>query len=118
MLAVAEAAPPLRSCAATLLELEGHGAASPKGALLRFVESLPEASWPALLARISEGRETRNWPLAVSRTSTCSRSGGAPGVRSATAGFGSGARFPGFAGLDDWSQGMQSIPGQTATGAA
>jgi predicted nucleotidyltransferase len=60
VLAIADAAAPLRSCAATLLELEGHGAASPKDALLRFVESLPEASWSALLARVSEARETRN----------------------------------------------------------
>jgi len=60
VLTIADAAAPLRSCAATLLELEGHAAGSPKDALHRFVESLPAASWSALLARLSEARETRN----------------------------------------------------------
>lgn len=60
VLTIADAAAPLRSCAATLLELEGHAAGSPKDALHRFVESLPAASWTTLLARLSEARETRN----------------------------------------------------------
>jgi len=68
VLAIADAAAPLRSCAATLLELEGHAAASPRDALLRFVESLPEASWPTLLARVSEARETRHLQPGASAT--------------------------------------------------
>lgn len=59
VLTIADATAPLRSCAATLLELEGHGAASPKDALRRFVESLPEASWSVLLTRLSQAREQR-----------------------------------------------------------
>jgi predicted nucleotidyltransferase len=59
VLAIADTAAPLRSCAATLLELEGNAASSPKEALLYFVQSLPEKSWPALLTRLSEARETR-----------------------------------------------------------
>lgn len=59
VLAIADAAAPLRSCAATLLELEGQAPTSPKEALLHFVQSLPEKSWVRLLNRLSEARETR-----------------------------------------------------------
>jgi predicted nucleotidyltransferase len=66
VLTIAEAAAPLRSCAATLLELEGHGASSPKDALRRFAESLPEDVSSTLMARLSEARETRRLPPGVS----------------------------------------------------
>jgi len=59
VLAIADAAAPLRSCAATLLELEGRAAGSPKEALLHFVQSLPEKPWLLLLERLSQARETR-----------------------------------------------------------
>ena len=59
---VAQTAGPLRACAATLLELEGRSAGSPKEALRRFTESLGEPGWETVLARLSEARETRHLP--------------------------------------------------------
>jgi predicted nucleotidyltransferase len=58
-LVVADAAGPLRSSAASLLELEGHAAESPREALRRVASALPEPDWETVLARLSEARETR-----------------------------------------------------------
>jgi predicted nucleotidyltransferase len=56
-LVVAEAAAPLRTAAASLLELQGRSAASPKAALRELVAGLGEPQWEATLARMSEARE-------------------------------------------------------------
>ena len=57
---VADAAGPLRSCAATLLELEGVAAGSPKEALQQVAASLPNGSQRVEeISRISEARQTR-----------------------------------------------------------
>lgn len=56
-LAVAQAAGPLRACAATLLTLEGADAQDPKAALSTLALRLDKDSGP-LLAWISEARET------------------------------------------------------------
>lgn len=60
-LVVADAAAPLRAAAASLLELEGKPAASPKEALERFASSTG-GDWSADLARLSEAREQRVLP--------------------------------------------------------
>lgn len=57
-LAVADAAAPLRAAAASLLELEGKPASSPKEALERFASS-DDGDWSADLSRLSEAREQR-----------------------------------------------------------
>jgi predicted nucleotidyltransferase len=62
---VAQTAGPLRTCAATLLELEGRAAGSPKEALQRFTEGLGEPGWDVMLARLSEARETGGLPPGV-----------------------------------------------------
>ncbi len=62
---IAEAAGPLRSCAATLLELEGKSAASPKEALVQFVATLPASGWDEILAHVSDARERRELPAAL-----------------------------------------------------
>jgi hypothetical protein len=54
---IADAAGPLRSCTATMLELEGQPAAHPKEALANFVASLGEPGWDEVLANISAVRE-------------------------------------------------------------
>lgn len=54
---IAEWAGPLRSCAATLLELERKPPAPPKDALLNFVAALAEPGWDKVLENISEARE-------------------------------------------------------------
>jgi hypothetical protein len=59
-LMVAEAAGPLRSAAAALLELQGRPAASPKAALEMLAQELGES--PQTLAHISQIRETRAAP--------------------------------------------------------
>jgi predicted nucleotidyltransferase len=56
-LAVADAAGPLRSSAATLLELQGQPISSSKAALEKFVQSSGNSSWSEVLLRISEVRE-------------------------------------------------------------
>ncbi|MBM2810593.1 MAG: hypothetical protein HW416_1352 [Chloroflexi bacterium] len=56
---VADAAGPLRSCAAALLDLEGHPASSPKEALETIAARLPGSDWDEVLTRMSEARETR-----------------------------------------------------------
>lgn len=56
---IAEAAGPLRTCAATVLELEGKSATSPKEALAQFVATLQPVDWDEMLAHISDAREQR-----------------------------------------------------------
>lgn len=65
--AVAEAAGPLRACAAALLALEGTPAASPKEALEQVVASLQltGALDETLLARLTEARQERLLPPGV-----------------------------------------------------
>jgi predicted nucleotidyltransferase len=58
-LAVAEAAGPIRSCAATLLELEGNPTLSGKQALETFVKRSANREWLEALPRLSEAREQR-----------------------------------------------------------
>lgn len=64
-IAIAEAAGPLRSCAATLLELEGQRENSPKAALEKYVKSVGESKWLEALPRISEAREQRMLPAGI-----------------------------------------------------
>jgi len=64
-IAIADAAGPLRSCAATLLELEGQKENSPKAALEKYVKSTGESAWLEALPRISEAREQRILPPGV-----------------------------------------------------
>ena len=54
---IADAAGPLRSCAATVLELEGQPAPHPKEVLVNLVSSLGEPGWDEVLANISAVRE-------------------------------------------------------------
>jgi predicted nucleotidyltransferase len=57
---IADMAGPLRSCAATLMELEGKSVESPKQALHQVAESLPDGAKRAEeIARISEARQER-----------------------------------------------------------
>jgi hypothetical protein len=58
-LVVADAAGPLRSSAATILELEGHPASSPKEALEQVIVSLDNSAWRDVASHLSEARETR-----------------------------------------------------------
>jgi hypothetical protein len=58
-LVVADSAGPLRSCAATILELEGHAAASPKEALEQMILPLADSDWRETVGHLSEARETR-----------------------------------------------------------
>lgn len=58
-LAVAEAAGPIRSCAATLLELQGNPIRSGKEALETFVKRTANRDWLEALPRLSEAREQR-----------------------------------------------------------
>ena len=63
---IAGAAGPLRSCAATLLELEGGSAPSAKDALLQISSSLPGAEKRLEeLQLISEARQTQTLPPGV-----------------------------------------------------
>lgn len=55
--AVAEAAGPLRSSAASLLELEGRPAPSPREALETVARELPGPGWTEVLANLSLARE-------------------------------------------------------------
>ncbi|HEX8846434.1 MAG TPA: nucleotidyltransferase domain-containing protein [Pyrinomonadaceae bacterium] len=57
---IADMAGPLRSCAATLLELEGRPVASPKEALHQVAASMPDAAMRTEeVSRISEARQER-----------------------------------------------------------
>lgn len=63
---IADAAGPLRSCAATLLELEGISVESPKAALERFVALLTnDSDRTDLISLISESRQQRLFPPGV-----------------------------------------------------
>ncbi len=53
---IAESAGPLRSCAATMSELDGKPPLPPKEALRAFVEGLGEPGWSEVLAHITESR--------------------------------------------------------------
>jgi hypothetical protein len=61
-LAVADAAGPLRTSAAAILELEGRGAMQPKEALQLVVDDLGRDELKALLPHLSEAREQRVLP--------------------------------------------------------
>ena len=63
---IADTAGPLRSCAATLVELEGIAVASPKAAFEKVAASLAnDQDWPALLSRVSEARQQKSLPPGV-----------------------------------------------------
>ena len=62
---VAQMSGPIRTCAASLLDLEGRPARSPKEALQRFTESLGEPGWEPILTSVSQARETRSLPPGV-----------------------------------------------------
>jgi predicted nucleotidyltransferase len=64
-LVVADAAGPLRSAAASLLELGGQPSRSPKAALETFVQSSGQSAWVDALRQISEAREQRLLPPGV-----------------------------------------------------
>jgi predicted nucleotidyltransferase len=64
-LVIADAAGPLRTAAATLLELDGQPVASPKQALEKIAGSLGGGDWSDTLRRISEARESRRLPPGV-----------------------------------------------------
>lgn len=66
--AIADAAGPLRSCAATLLELDGQKENSPKVALEKFVQTSGNSTWIETLQRVSEAREQRILPPGVAGT--------------------------------------------------
>jgi predicted nucleotidyltransferase len=59
---VAESAGPLRAAAASMLDLEGRAAGSPKEALATVVSELGDARFTELLPHLSEARETRTLP--------------------------------------------------------
>jgi predicted nucleotidyltransferase len=67
--AIADAAGPLRSCAATLLELNGQNENSPKAALEKFVQTSGNSTWSEALQRVSEAREQQILPAGVAGTS-------------------------------------------------
>lgn len=62
---IAQMSGPIRTCAASLLDLEGRPAPSPKVALERFVESLGAPGWESVLPALSQARETRSLPPGV-----------------------------------------------------
>lgn len=62
---IAEAAAPLRAAAATLLELEGQSAPSPKEALETVLKSLKWDRWKETVDFVSEAREKRSLPSGV-----------------------------------------------------
>ena len=64
-LVVADAAGPLRSCAATILELEGHPAPSPKEALEQLILPLEDPAWREVVSHLSEARQTRRLQAGV-----------------------------------------------------
>ena len=67
-LAVAEAAGPLRSTAATILELQGKSMQSGKEALENIIKLSPNQEWHKVLPRLSEARESRLLPPGVAGT--------------------------------------------------
>lgn len=60
--ALADAAGPLRSCAATLLGIEGHPAETPKAALQRLAASFGATRWEQALSALSEARDRQLLP--------------------------------------------------------
>jgi hypothetical protein len=62
---IADTAGPLRSCAATLLELEGKPALPPKEALAAIVTGFQESGWEEVLAHVSDARAQRELPAAI-----------------------------------------------------
>ena len=62
---IADASGPLRSCAATLAELEGSTALPPKEALIEVVTSFQEPGWEEVLAHVSDAREERELPAVI-----------------------------------------------------
>jgi predicted nucleotidyltransferase len=64
-LMIAETAGPLRSAAATLLELEGRPVASPKESLETVAHLVDDADWSETLRLVSEVRQTRRLPPGV-----------------------------------------------------
>jgi predicted nucleotidyltransferase len=56
---IADTAGPLRSCAATLVRLEGGRETHPKEALEALVKKLPEGDWSRVLGNMSISRETQ-----------------------------------------------------------
>jgi predicted nucleotidyltransferase len=64
-LAVADAAGPLRSAAATLLELLAQPYTSAKNAFEAFVQLVGDSSWLEVLPRISAAREQRSLPPGI-----------------------------------------------------
>jgi predicted nucleotidyltransferase len=65
---LAQTAGPLRSAAATLLELQGHPAESPKAALESIAAKLPGAGWSELMQTLSSVREGQQLPAGVAPT--------------------------------------------------
>jgi predicted nucleotidyltransferase len=59
---VADAAAPLRSAAAMILELRGQPAASPKAALEALTASLDTQAWQSVLTNLSAARESGRLP--------------------------------------------------------
>ena len=59
---IAEATGPLRTAAASILELEGRGTLAPKEALYTFVHELGPSDFIDLLPHLSEARERRVLP--------------------------------------------------------
>ena len=64
-LTVAEATGPVRSCAATLLELQGRRMKSGSEALAAFIAQAAVNEWQEVLPRLSEAREQRLLPPGV-----------------------------------------------------
>lgn len=70
--AISEMAGPLRACAATLVELQGGAAASPKEALERVAaQLLPGAEGTALLSQITDARITSALPPGTAGATFC-----------------------------------------------
>ena len=67
--ALADAAGPLRSSAASLLALSGRPAPSPKEALAAFAAKLPGEGWETVLANLSAAREGRPLPAGAAPAS-------------------------------------------------
>lgn len=59
---IADTAGPLRSAAATLLDLEGKPAPSPRAALEEVASALERSGWKATLERVSAARESGSLP--------------------------------------------------------
>ena len=67
---VAEAAGPLRSAAALILEIEGRPAASPKAALETLAKEIDAARWSDALANLSRARDEAKLPPGTGKPTT------------------------------------------------